>query len=39
VRVIIRGRRHPNVTAKDFILKLLSLEYIRSGKALAKVIE
>jgi 3-isopropylmalate/(R)-2-methylmalate dehydratase large subunit len=39
VRVIIRGRRHPNVTAKDFILKLLSLDYIRSGKALAKVIE
>ncbi len=27
------------MTAKDFILKLLSLEYIRSGKALAKVIE
>jgi 3-isopropylmalate/(R)-2-methylmalate dehydratase large subunit len=39
VRVIIRGRRRPNVTAKDFILKLLSLDYIRSGKALAKVIE
>ena len=39
VKVIIRGKRHANVTAKDFILKLLSLEYIRSGKALAKVIE
>ncbi len=39
VKVIIRGRRHPNVTAKDFILKLLSMEYIKSGKALAKVIE
>ena len=39
VKVIIRGQRRENVTAKDFILKLLSLEYIRSGKALAKVIE
>src|SRR5581483_896285 len=26
-------------TAKDFILKILSLEYVRSGKALAKVME
>ncbi len=39
VKVTIRGRKRGNVTAKDFILKLLSMEYIRSGKALAKVIE
>ena len=39
VKVIVRGRKRENVTAKDFILKLLSLEYIRTGKALAKVIE
>ena len=39
VKVIVRGRRHPNVTAKDFILMLLSMDYIRSGKALAKVME
>jgi 3-isopropylmalate/(R)-2-methylmalate dehydratase large subunit len=39
VRVVVRGKKHPNVTAKDFILKILSLEYVRSGKALAKVIE
>ncbi len=39
VRVIIRGKRRANVTAKDFILKILSLDYVRSGKALAKVIE
>ena len=39
VRVVIRGKRRENVTAKDFMLKLLSLEYIRHGKALAKVIE
>jgi 3-isopropylmalate/(R)-2-methylmalate dehydratase large subunit len=39
VKVIIRGKRHENVTAKDFILKILSLDYVRSGKALAKVME
>ena len=39
VKVIIRGKKHPNVSAKDFILKILSLDYVRSGKALAKVIE
>ena len=39
VRVVIRGKRRENVTAKDFMLKLLSLEYIRHGNALAKVIE
>ena len=39
VKIIVRGRKHPNVTAKDFILKILSLDYVRSGKALAKVME
>jgi 3-isopropylmalate/(R)-2-methylmalate dehydratase large subunit len=39
VRIVIRGKRHANATAKDFILKILSLEYVRSGKALAKVME
>jgi 3-isopropylmalate/(R)-2-methylmalate dehydratase large subunit len=39
VKIIIRGRKHRNVTAKDFILKILSLDYVRSGKALAKVME
>jgi 3-benzylmalate isomerase len=39
VKVIVRGKRRENVTAKDFILKLLSMDYIRHGKALAKVIE
>jgi 3-isopropylmalate/(R)-2-methylmalate dehydratase large subunit len=39
VKVIVRGQRKPNVTAKDYILLLLSMEYIRSGKALAKVME
>ena len=39
VKITIRGKKHPNVTAKDFILKILSLDYVRSGKALAKVME
>jgi 3-isopropylmalate/(R)-2-methylmalate dehydratase large subunit len=39
VKVLINGKKHPNVTAKDFILKILSLDYVRSGKALAKVME
>jgi len=39
VKIVIRGKRRPNVTAKDFILKILALDYVRSGKALAKVME
>jgi len=39
VKIIVRGKKNANVTAKDFILKILSLDYVRSGKALAKVIE
>jgi 3-isopropylmalate/(R)-2-methylmalate dehydratase large subunit len=39
VKVVVRGQRRANVTAKDFILKILSLDYVRSGRALAKVME
>ena len=39
VKVIVRGKRRSNVTAKDYILKLLAMDYIRSGRALAKVME
>ena len=39
VKILIRSKKRPNVTAKDFILKILSLDYVRSGKALAKVME
>jgi 3-isopropylmalate/(R)-2-methylmalate dehydratase large subunit len=38
-KIVIRGQKQANVTAKDFILKILSLDYVRSGKALAKVME
>jgi 3-isopropylmalate/(R)-2-methylmalate dehydratase large subunit len=39
VKIVIHGKKHPNVSAKDLILKILSLDYVRSGTALAKVIE
>src|SRR3954453_14255772 len=39
VKVNVRGKLRPNVTAKDIILVLLAMDYIRSGKALAKVME
>ncbi|MFI5088276.1 MAG: aconitase family protein [Terriglobales bacterium] len=39
VKVVIRGRRKSNVAAKDFILAILAMDYVRSGRALAKVIE
>jgi 3-benzylmalate isomerase len=39
VKVVIRGKRRPNVAAKDFILALLRMDYIKKGQALAKVIE
>jgi 3-isopropylmalate/(R)-2-methylmalate dehydratase large subunit len=39
VRVEVSGRRPANVTAKDFMLAILAHPYVRSGKALAKVIE
>ena len=39
VKIVINGKMQENVTAKDLILKILSLEYVRSGKALAKVME
>lgn len=39
VKIVIRGKHRPNVTAKDFILAILAMGYVRSGKALAKVIE
>ena len=39
VKIVVRDKKNANVTAKDFILKILSLDYVRSGKALAKLIE
>jgi len=39
VKIVIRGKRRLNVAAKDFILAILATDHVRSGKAIAKVIE
>jgi len=39
LQVVVRGKKKSNVAAKDFILAILALDYVRSGHALAKVIE
>lgn len=39
VKVVIRGRKPEGLTAKDFILALLRLDYVKSGQAIGKVIE
>ncbi|HXF05516.1 MAG TPA: aconitase family protein [Blastocatellia bacterium] len=39
VKIVIRGRKPENVTAKDFVLAILHLDYVRSGKAIGKIIE
>ncbi len=39
VQVVVRGRPAANVTAKDIILALLRMDYVKSGQAIGKVIE
>ncbi len=39
LRVVVRGRKPANVTAKDFMLYILAHPYVRSGRALAKIVE
>ena len=39
VRVVVKGLKPDNVTAKDFMLYLLAHPYVKSGGALAKIIE
>ncbi|MDD5543411.1 MAG: aconitase family protein [Acidobacteriia bacterium] len=39
VRVMVRGKKAPNVTAKDIILEILRTPYVKNGEALGKVIE
>ncbi len=38
-RVIVRGERPANVTAKDFMLEILRHPYIRDGHAIGQIIE
>ena len=39
VRVVVRGRKPDNVTAKDFMLEILRHPYVKSGKAIGKLVE
>jgi len=39
VRVVVKGRKPEGVTAKDFMLYILSHPYVKSGQALARIIE
>jgi len=38
-RVVVRGRKPDNVTAKDFMLEILRNPYIRDGHAIGQIIE
>ena len=38
-KVIVRGRKPANVTAKDFMLEILRHPYIRDGHAIGQIIE
>src|SRR6185503_13592650 len=39
VKVVIRGSKPANVTAKDFMLEILRHPYVKSGRAIGKLIE
>ena len=39
VKVVVRGRPPENVTAKDFMLEILRHPYVKSGRAIGKIVE
>ncbi len=39
VKVVVRGQKPDNVTAKDFMLEILRQPYVKSGKAIGKLVE
>jgi 3-isopropylmalate/(R)-2-methylmalate dehydratase large subunit len=39
VKVVVHGRKPDNVTAKDFMLEVLRHPYVKSGKAIGKLVE
>ena len=39
VRVVVRGRKPDNVTAKDFMLEILRHPYVKNGQAIGKLVE
>ncbi len=38
-KVVVRGRKPDNVTAKDFMLEILRHPYVRDGQAIGQIIE
>ena len=38
-KVVVRGRKPANVTAKDFMLEILRHPYVRDGRAIGQIIE
>ena len=39
VKVVVRGAKPANVTAKDFMLEILRHRYVKSGQAIGKLVE
>jgi 3-isopropylmalate/(R)-2-methylmalate dehydratase large subunit len=39
VKVVVRGKKPDNVTAKDFMLEILRHPYVKSGQAIGKLVE
>ena len=39
VKVVVSGKKPVNVTAKDFMLEILRHPYVKSGKAIGKLVE
>ena len=39
VQVVVRGQKPDNVTAKDFMLEILRHPYVKSGRAIGKLVE
>lgn len=39
IRAVVTGKRRPWVTAKDYMLAILAHPYVKTGKAIGKVIE
>ena len=38
-KVVVRGRKPDNITAKDFMLEILRHPYIKSGEAIGQIVE
>src|SRR3972149_5506125 len=39
VKIVVSGRKPDNVTAKDFMLEILRRPYVKSGRAIGKLVE